>query len=328
VIIPAYNAAVTLPACLEAVRSQSGSLGTLVELIVVDDGSNDETAAVACRYSARVLSEAKQGPAAARNLGARNAAGDLVLFTDADCIPASDWVEQLTAPFADLEVVGVKGAYRTWQRRLTARFVQAEYEEKYDRMRGLERIDFVDTYSAAYRKSIFLENSGFDPTFPRASGEDIEFSYRLSEKGYRLVFAPQAIVYHQHPATMMAYFRRKFYVGYWRVRMYRLHPEKMVGDSHTPQSLKLQMGLTLGIIVSALLSPLYPPALALFPFTCVGFVLTVLSFAARNWRKDRGVALVSPFFLFWRALALNAGFFTALVIHSTLGFNSRFGPKP
>ena len=326
VIIAAYNAAATLPGCLEAVRTQHGNHGNSVELIVVDDGSCDDTAKLAQDYGAHVVHQTHQGIGAARNLGVQYASGDLIAFTDADCAPAPDWVSQITRPFADPEVMGVKGIYQTRQRNLVARFAQAQYEDKYNRMRGAERIDFVDTYSAAYRKSVFLQNPGFDPRFSR-SGEDIEFSYRLAEKGYKLVFAPQAIVYHHHPATLKAYLRRKFYVGYWRVWMYKMHPGKIIADSHTPQSLKLEMGLAIAILGAALLSVLHPPSLLLLIAGILAFALVSLPFAAKAGRKDPAVGLLSPLLLFWRALSLNAGFFTALVIHLTLGFDSKFAPQ-
>lgn len=326
VIVSAYNAAATLPACLQAIHSQNGNRKSF-ELIVVDDGSCDETAKLAQDYGAQLVQQTHQGIGAARNLGVRNARGDLIAFTDADCAPAPDWVDQITRPFADPEIMGVKGVYATKQRSLVARFAQQEYEEKYDLMRGLERIDFIDTYSAAYRKSVFLQNPGFDPRFSR-SGEDIEFSYRLAERGCKLVFAPPAMVYHRHPDTLRGYFRRKFFVGYWRVWMYKMHPRKILTDSHTPQTLKVEMGLTLAILAGILLSFFYSSALLLAFGGIILFILMSLPFAFSTWRRDRVVAPVSPLLLFWRALALDAGFFTALIIHSTLGFDSRFAPKP
>ena len=93
-----------------------------------------------------MLSQANAGPAAARNYGARLARGAILLFTDADCAPAPDWAERMLAPFADPTVAGAKGEYRTHQRELVARFVQQEYQDRYDRMTGQPQIDFVDTY--------------------------------------------------------------------------------------------------------------------------------------------------------------------------------------
>ncbi|MFQ5576479.1 MAG: glycosyltransferase, partial [Anaerolineae bacterium] len=143
VIVPAYNAAPTLVACLQALNTQTVPRDAY-EIIVVDDGSTDDTAAVARRRGARVVTQANAGPAAARNRGVKLAAGDPLLFTDADCIPAPDWIARLSAPFDDPAVAGAKGVYRTGQPELTARFVQLEYEGKYDRLRQQAQIDFID----------------------------------------------------------------------------------------------------------------------------------------------------------------------------------------
>jgi cellulose synthase/poly-beta-1,6-N-acetylglucosamine synthase-like glycosyltransferase len=116
--------------------------------------------------------------------GTNDTAGDgliVVLFTDADCVPVPDWIEQMIAPLVDRCAAGVKGAYRTRQAGLLPRFVQLEYQDKYDRMVGQDGIDFVDTYSAGYRQSVLLEEGGFDESFPGAAVEDIDLSSRLRE---------------------------------------------------------------------------------------------------------------------------------------------------
>ncbi len=305
IIIPAFDAIATIGECLAALVAQ---LPPDAEIIVVDDGSRDVTRAMVARFPARLITQARRGPAAARNLGAREARGEMLLFTDADCVPAPNWIEEITRPFGNETIAGVKGTYRTRQREWTARFVQAEYDAKYDLMRDHARIDFVDTYSAAYRRAIFLANEGFDEGFPRASGEDIEFSYRLAQRGYRLVFAPNAVVYHRHPARPGDYVRRKFYIGYWRVRMYEKHPRKMLSDSHTPQSLKLQMALV-GLLGASVCGALFDTrALILAGTWLFVMALTMLPFVFTTVRRDLTIALVAPFFLFTRAVALTAGF--------------------
>ena len=310
IIIPAFDAATTLGECLPVLVAQLPVGG---EIIVVDDGSKDGTRELVARFPVRLETQSRRGPAAARNLGARQAKGEWLLFTDADCVPASNWIAEITRPFADPDIAGVKGAYRTHQREWTARFVQAEYEAKYDLMRKREKIDFVDTYSAAYRRDIFLANQGFDEAFPRASGEDIDFSYRLSRRGYRLVFAPNALVYHRHPAGVGEYIARKFHVGYWRVRMYEKHPGKMIADSHTPQSLKLQMGLVLLLAASTGAALLDGRALFIAFASVLFFLMTTVPFVRATYRRDRLIALLAPFFLFVRAVSLAAGFVAGLL---------------
>lgn len=305
VIVPAYNSATTIGACLQALASQRLP-GRSYEVIVVDDGSSDMTREIAGRFDVRLIEEPHKGPAAARNRGAVEANGEIVLFTDADCQPTKNWISEMTAPFELLEVVGVKGAYRTWQKGVIPRFVQCEYEERYERMARRRQIDFIDTYSAGYRREVFLREKGFDVRYPSASVEDQEFSFRLAERGYRMVFNPRAVVYHQHPETLVAYFGRKFNIGYWKVMVLERHPRKAVSDSHTPQSLKVQMGVVLlliPVVPLALLSGVTLPALV----AAVLFVFSVLPFSVKALLKDPLVGVVSPPLLLVRSVALMLG---------------------
>jgi lipopolysaccharide/colanic/teichoic acid biosynthesis glycosyltransferase/GT2 family glycosyltransferase len=309
VIVPAYNAEATLGDCLAALQVQSLSRDRY-EVIVVDDGSTDRTAEVARRRGVRLIRQPNAGPAAARNRGVQAARGDILLFTDADCAPAADWIERMTEPFRTPEVAGAKGVYRTRQKEVVARFVQLEYEDKYARMSRHDRIDFVDTYSAAYRRHVFLANSGFDTIFPTSSVEDQEFSFRLAQKGYRLVFVPRARVYHRHNTTLGEYWRRKFGIGYWKALLLCWHPERAVQDSHTPQILKVQIGLVGLLGLSLLLAPFW--ALARWSALAVAgiTVLTAAPFVLRAARQDPAIAAAAPLLLVWRALALGTGLVT------------------
>jgi lipopolysaccharide/colanic/teichoic acid biosynthesis glycosyltransferase/GT2 family glycosyltransferase len=320
VVIPAYNAADLLPECLIALAAQDMPRNSY-ELIVVDDGSTDSTAELGRIHGAQVISQPNAGPAAARNQGAAAAQGELLLFTDADCAPTPGWISALTAPFTDPHVAGAKGAYLTHQQGITPRFTQLEYEERYDRMAGLESIDFVDTYSAAYRRDVFLANGGFDTIFPTASVEDQELSFRLAEKGYRLVFVPEALVYHQHNPTVRSYFRRKYLIGYWKALLARWHPGRLVRDSHTPQTLKIQMvllALTLLGLVSGILANFWTKSLtnvAFFSVTLLAllFLFSSTAFLKKVWLRDRVILLPAMGLLWVRALALGLGFLLGLV---------------
>ncbi|MEA3339293.1 MAG: glycosyltransferase [Chloroflexota bacterium] len=312
IIVPVYNTEDTLDDCLVALETQTLP-GEQYEIVVVDDGSTDGSADIARQHQVRLIQQPNAGPAAARNRGARAARGELLLFTDADCAPAPDWLERMMAPFRDPKVAGCKGVYRTRQTELVARFVQLEYEGKYARMAHQERIDFVDTYSAAYRRDIFLTNGGFDERFPTASVEDQEFSFRLARQGYRLVCVPQAVVYHRHDVTIGEYWRRKFGIGYWKALLLRWHPERAVRDSHTPQTLKAQVGL-IGLLVALLfLAPFWSPirwgALVLAALLW----LTMMPFLLRLVGRDRAVAAAAPFLLTLRALALGAGLLAGFI---------------
>ncbi len=320
VIVPAYNAQSSLAACLAGLAAQEYPRAAY-EVIVVDDGSSDRTFEIAQSAGVCVIRQDNAGPASARNRGAAAANGDLLLFTDADCVPTPNWITTLTAPFEDPSIAGAKGAYLSRQTEVVARFTQLEYEDRYTRMTGAHTIDFIDTYSAAYRRNVFLANHGFDTIFPTASVEDQELSFRLAEKGYRLVFVPAAKVYHRHNPTVRAYVRRKYYIGYWKALIARWHPGRMVKDSHTPQALKLQILLVALIVlacaalaVTGLLParPIRAP-LSMLWISLSLFLLSTAPFLMRILKRDPRIFLPAAGLLFVRALSLGTGFIWGVV---------------
>lgn len=310
VIVPVYNGAAVIERCLDALACQTVPSDQF-EIIVVDDGSADGTPERVERWAARrsgcsltLVRRQRGGPAAARNCGADIARAPLLLFTDADCQPTAGWVEALLGGFASPDLpAGLMGAYRSNQRSLAARFAQLEFEDRYQRMARADPVDFVATYSAAFRRDVFMAEGGFDTRY--IQNEDVEFSYRLSEAGYRINFVPEALVYHWHTSTWPSYAVTKAMRGFWRTLVYQRHPGKAVKDTYTPQVLKLQ-------IVLGLLAPLgfvlalwrrRPGPLGL----AAPFLLTTLPFVRFAARRDPLVAAVSPWGLWLRSLAFAVG---------------------
>jgi glycosyltransferase involved in cell wall biosynthesis len=310
VVVPAYNAAATIAECVRVLSEQTEPRASY-EVIVVDDGSTDATAAIAARCGATVLRQPNAGPAAARNAGVAAARGSVVLFTDADCAPALDWMAEMVAPLANPQLAGVKGVYRTRQRSLCARFVQIEYQDRYDHTARRPYVDLVDTYAAGYRREVLVSSGGFDPRFRYL--EDQELSFRLADVGCHMVFAPRAAVYHRHPETWRSYAQKKLRIGYWKTWVLHLHPGKARSDSHTPLSVKLQMGLAALSAPLALLSLGSVWGLWSLGVTLAAFALSAVPFLAKAWRRDRTVALLSLPALYLRAWSLGLGFLSGHV---------------
>jgi glycosyltransferase involved in cell wall biosynthesis len=309
VIVPVYNAEKTLADCLDALQNQTVPASTF-EIIVVDDGSSDGSKDLQALFPrVRFLSIHHQGPAAARNFGAQHAFGQILLFTDADCVPCPNWIEKMIAPFEQEEIVGVKGAYLNHQRSLVARFVQAEYEGKYTRMVQERYIDFIDTYSAGYRRDIFLKQGGFDISFSTSSVEDQELSFRLATAGHKMVFVPAARVVHlRHASNLKDYFLKKYKIGYWKVLVHKKHPRKLIRDSHTPPNLKIQIVILAAALFFLILGVINPLSLRISALFAGLFLITTLPFVYHTWRKDLSLAIVSPLILLIRSAALGLGF--------------------
>ncbi len=317
VIVPVKDMAETLETCLDALLNQELVTYNLdYEVIVVDDGSDDQSADVARRAGVIVYQQKNLGPAAARNAGARLARGNIFAFTDADCAPDQLWVLKIIQAFSNPEVVGIKGTYCTQQKEVVARFVQQEYAYKYKRTAHFDKIDFIDTYSAAFRKDIFMQNNGFDERFTKSSVEDHEFSFRLAAKGYRLEFHPELIVWHIHDRNIREYCLRKFIMGYWKTELLRSLPQITFNDSHTPASQRWQIILAGIMTLFTGVGIVWRPGLWLLLVAFILFVGSSLPFIFWVVKTEPGIVWATQILIIVRAFALGFGLFLGL-FHTT-----------
>lgn len=238
-----------------------------------------------------LIRQPRQGAAVARNAGACLAGSDFVLFLDADCVPADDWVERMIQALQQDGVAGVGGVVRSRQQGLIPRFIQAEYDMRYERIARRPYTDFLSSGTAGYRRQVFAAVGGFAAELGGA--EDTDLSFRLCEAGYRLVLEPEAVVYHPHPESLLAYVRRKFIYACWRARVYQRHPQKVADDSRTPLSQKLQIGLVPLIVLSLAAGFLWPIAWYLAAALGGSFVLSALPFVLHTLRRDPLVGLLA-----------------------------------
>jgi len=305
VIVPAYNAENTIGKCLESLQKQSFNN---FEVIVVDDASSDSTVEVAKSFPGiKIVKQKHGGPAVGRNNGAKAAKGEILVFTDSDCILDRAWLEQMVKPFEDQSVGGVQGRYKSRQRSLVARFGQLEIEERHEKMARQKSIDFMGSYSAAYRKDLFSKMDGFDTSFPIASGEDTDFSFRVNEAGHKMLFNENAIVFHKHPESLLKYLKIKFFRAFWRTKVYKRHQAKIVQDSYTGQTVKVQVLLFYALIISAAVAVFYPE-LYLLPWAVLALLLlSTLPFAGWAFSKDRAVGILSPGIILLRTSAFGFG---------------------
>ena len=205
VVVAARNAAGTLRPCLASLKALDYSD---VEIIVVDDGSTDDTAALARAAGARVLSAGGRGPSAARNLGVQDAREEIVAFTDADCTVPAGWLRVLVAALRDRKAAGAGGPQRNVfpvaveadAADLDAFFALAAGLADYTRVDDRAReVEHNASCNVAYVKHTVVEAGGFpEGMFP---GEDVDLDYRVRRLGYRCWYDPRARVEHHRPGT-------------------------------------------------------------------------------------------------------------------------------
>ena len=218
VVIPARNEARAIAGVIHAVQAQSHP-GLALEIIVVDDGSDDDTAAVARLAGALVL-ELEQwtdggNPARARNCGAAMATGDPIIFLDADCTPTTGWLPRLLAAHdAGAAVVG--GALDLPQRLpITAR---CDYYCGWYHVHSRRRAGTVPNHppgNLSVRRQVFAASAGFTEQQPIAyAHEELAWQAEIRRRGGRIVFDPQAIVHHYNRPGFRNLLRRNYRWGY------------------------------------------------------------------------------------------------------------------
>jgi glycosyltransferase involved in cell wall biosynthesis len=290
VVIPVRNAAEDLARCLETLRRQSVDHAAF-EVLVLDDGSEDATPDVARRHGARVIRQERQGAAAARNRGVREARGDIVLFLDADCRADPRWVEEITRPLREESGPDATvGLHDSAQTSLVARFVQLEHEFRYERMSAREKIDFLNSGNCAFRRKTLLEYP-FDETFHRL--EDVELSFRLTRDGRTMIFVPAARVDHRHPETVAALLRRKFNYARYALPLYRRYPGKAVADASTPQERRARLVLLALAIVLAPAALIHPTFGWLSLAALIGSVAMSSGVIGRAFRQSTAMGFAS-----------------------------------
>jgi glycosyltransferase involved in cell wall biosynthesis len=209
VIVPVLDGARHVDPCLEALRSQSHPADR-VEIIVVDNGSVDETRGRVRDHGVTLLVErSSASPYVARNAGLRHARGEVLAFTDISCVPAKDWIERGVARLeAGADLVGGEVRFRLGDRPTAAHLLDAITnvdQEGSIRLRGAAK-----TGNLFVKRVVFDELGPFDAT--RRSGGDVEFTSRATRAGFRLVYAPDAVV--EYPARgALALARKQYRVG-------------------------------------------------------------------------------------------------------------------
>ncbi|NNL54316.1 MAG: glycosyltransferase [Woeseia sp.] len=215
VVIPARNAGSKIAEVLRALFEQQ--VDRPLDVVVVDDGSNDNTAAIANQFPCRVVTSpaGTQGPAAARNLGAEESLGDPIVFLDADCIPQPGWLHAIMQAHADGHAV-VGGAIdmpRGLPFTARADYFCGFYLVHGQCPRGL--VSHHPPPNLSFRRNAFFASGGFSEAWPLYyTNEEREPLARLRAMGQAVLFEPGAAVQHHNRPGLVSMLRRHYRWGF------------------------------------------------------------------------------------------------------------------
>ena len=216
IIVPVYNAGKTIEGCINSILNLDYPKEKL-ELIFVNNNSTDNTDNILRKYKSdiKIFYEKKKGPAAARNKGLQNATGEIIAFTDSDCTVDRLWLKNIMSPLED-ESVGISGGKILAKVPYNSIEKFGEFIHDHDSAINKFKPPYVITMNWASRLSVLKGMNFFNDEFIRC--EDVDLSHRIHTSGYKIVYTPDAIVYHRNEKTLIGLFKEGYQHGIYSVQ--------------------------------------------------------------------------------------------------------------
>jgi cellulose synthase/poly-beta-1,6-N-acetylglucosamine synthase-like glycosyltransferase len=227
VVIPTYNRSENLSRCLDSLFNQTYPKDRY-EVIIINDGSKDNTEEVLREYEEKAPcmfiwdTQENQGIAIATNSGISRSKGDFICFTGDDCIPETNWIEQLVNGFNNDTIGAVGGKVLSYQTNSPVQ--QFIVDAKMLDQESFIKRNTLITGNAAYRKQVLVDIKGFDSFL--IACVDLDISIKTQILGYKLKYIPDTIVYHDHPATVKRLFFQQYRNGKGFVQLHRKYARK------------------------------------------------------------------------------------------------------
>jgi len=263
IVIPVLDRAMELARCLQSIALVDYPREK-IEVIVVDDGSHDDSAQVARSHGALVVSSGgtRRGPAAARNAGAGQASGELLAFIDSDCSASPGWLVELVHLFRDDRIAAVGG--------MVEGMCSASGVDRYEAVMsslslgsrerfggGGDDTFYLPSCNLLVRRALFYSVEGFEESMQ--VGEDVDLTWRLRDAGWTIAYLPAGRILHEHRSSLRSFMSRRFDYGTSEGMLQKLHPQRRKRFVLPPA-----LGVVLALVILApYLSWLLIPAAAL-----------------------------------------------------------------
>jgi cellulose synthase/poly-beta-1,6-N-acetylglucosamine synthase-like glycosyltransferase len=305
IIVATLNSERTIDECLKAIFELDYPKDFL-EVIVVDGCSKDATVKIAQKYPVKVVSAPLNAPAA-YNHAMKMVSNDVLGFIDADAKVEKEWLNKLVACLDDPQVAGVSGGIETWNtENAWARSIGYDLKNRYARLK--KYVVRVATMNLLLKKSVIEAVGGFDENLP--SQYDTDLGFRITSRGYKILFEPNAKCYHFNRSTVSGYFRQQLQYGKNTTKLYFKHANLIKGDEITDFGMNIQPFLILAVIAFFLLGipealrPLWYVSAFILAFIFVYYVISAVRLSVKF--KDVAAMLMVVLY-FVRALAWFSG---------------------
>jgi O-antigen biosynthesis protein len=312
VVVCTYNAERTMAPCLESLAKLNYPD---YEVIVVNDGSTDGSLAIAERFGyCKIISQPNKGLSVARNVGAEAATGEIVAYTDSDCVADPDWLNYLVAKMEAADLVACGGPnFPPPEDSLIPSAVAVSPGGPTHVLLSDDTAEHIAGCNMAFRRDVLLQLGGFDPVY-RAAGDDVDICWRFQDAGYTIGFSPAAVVWHFRRNTVRAYIGQQRGYGKAEALVYSKHPirfnlfgqakwlGRIYGDLSASLLLSRQPVIYSGVFGRGLFQTLYEPPSSLaqflpltFEWNVVAIILALAGLIVGGW----GLLFLVPLVVTW-----------------------------
>ena len=306
VVVCSYNGGRTLEHCIQSLLDIDYPN---YEVIVVDDGSTDETGAILARYpQLTAIHQKNLGLGEARNVGLRAATGDVIAYTDSDCVVDRDWLTYAVAVLEQSDAAAVGGPNLTPNDGRIAACVDAAPGQPTHVLESDQVAEHIPGCNMFFRRTALEAINGFDPQF-RKAGDDVDVCWRLQQAGYWITFASSAFVWHHRRPRPRAYLKQQIGYGEAEALLHFKHPERFNSRGQGKWRGELYGDSLRGLVLSEPI--IYHGPFCTGPFQCIytsGPSHWAMIPSTLEWHAYACVVLLLGIF-WWPCLLAAAGMF-------------------